>query len=59
LGSAPIPGAGFGVAPKHAFLKLWIANPGMTQEKFATAGHRRQHAGRVRYPERTKLDDFP
>jgi vitamin B12 transporter len=40
----------FGVAPKQSFLKPWTADPGMTQEKFATAGHRRQHARRVRYP---------
>ncbi len=49
-GSARVSRAGFGVAPKRSFLKTWTADPGMAQEKFATAGHRRQHAGRVRYP---------
>src|SRR6266550_2686144 len=49
-GSARVSRAGFGIAPKRSFLKTWTADPGMAQEKFATAGHRRQHAGRVRYP---------
>ena len=55
-GSARVPRATagpartFGVAPKRSFLKTWTADAGMGQEKFATAGHRRQHARRVRYP---------
>src|SRR6266571_903990 len=49
-GSARVSRVGFGVAPKQSFLKTWTEDPGMAQEKFATAGHRRQHARRVRYP---------
>src|SRR5882724_11532567 len=44
------PARTFGVAPKRSFLKTWTADAGMAQEKFATAGHCRQHARRVRYP---------
>jgi hypothetical protein len=58
LGSARVSRAGFGVAPKQAFLKTSIVGSGMVAEKFATARHRRQHAPRVRSPERTKLGDF-
>jgi hypothetical protein len=52
--------AGFGVAPKQAFLKTWIVDWGRAQhEKFAIARRARQHAGCVRYPEdKTKLDNF-
>src|SRR5437773_6048619 len=49
-GSARVSRVGFGVAPKQSFLKTWTEDPGMAQEKFATAGHRRQHATRMRYP---------
>ena len=60
LGSARVSRAGFGVAPKQAFLKTWIVDCGRTQhEKFAIARRARQHAGCVRCPEdKTKLDDF-
>src|SRR5437868_103306 len=60
LGSAGISRAGFGVAPKQAFLKKWIVDCGRAQhEKFAIARHARQHAGCVRCPkDKTKLDDF-
>ena len=55
-GSARVPRAiasptrTLGVAPKQSFLKTSTADAGMAQEKVATAGHRRQHARRVRYP---------
>ena len=58
LWSARVSRAGFGVAPKQAFLKTRIVSSGMKPEKFATARHRRQHARRVCSPEKTKLDDF-
>src|SRR5437773_9801898 len=49
-GSARVPRAGFGVAPKQSFLRTWTAGSDMVQEKFATVGHRRPPARRVRYP---------
>src|SRR5215467_7316220 len=51
LGSARVPCAGFGVAPKRTFFELcycsWSCDP---EGKFANAGGLCQHAGRVRYP---------
>src|SRR6266566_2545094 len=55
-GSARVPRAiagpdwTFGVSPKQSFLRTWTAASDVVQEKFATVGHCRQHARRVRYP---------
>jgi vitamin B12 transporter len=49
-GSARVSRVGFGVAPKHSFLKTGISDHCIAQEKFAIARRARQHAGRVRYP---------
>ncbi len=49
-GSARVPRVGFGVAPKQSFLEATISDIGIAHKKFATAGHRRGHARRVRYP---------
>jgi len=54
LWSARVSRAGFGVAPKQAFLKTRIVSSGMKPEKFATARHRRQHARRVCSPEKNQ-----
>jgi vitamin B12 transporter len=48
-GSAPVSGGGFGVAPKHSFLSPGTSGIDIAEENSATAGHRRQHARRVRY----------
>jgi vitamin B12 transporter len=50
LGSACVPHAGFGVAPKQYFLNARVSANGLTEEKFAIAGRARQHPRRARYP---------
>jgi vitamin B12 transporter len=49
-GSASVSDAGFGVAPKQAFLSARIPGVGIAQEKFAIARRARRHARRARYP---------
>ncbi len=48
-GSARVPRAGFGVAPKQSFLNARISATAVTQEKFAIAMRARQHARRARH----------
>jgi hypothetical protein len=50
-GSTCVSRVGFGVSPKQAFLGAMLRFGIELQEKSATAGHRRQHLGQVRYPE--------
>ncbi|PYK29473.1 MAG: hypothetical protein DME58_11330 [Verrucomicrobia bacterium] len=52
LGSARGSRAGFGGAPKRAFLELRSNSVPMQLKKFAIARRARQHASRVRYPDR-------
>ncbi|MFL6505394.1 MAG: TonB-dependent receptor [Candidatus Udaeobacter sp.] len=49
-GSASVPDAGFGVAPKRSFLNSTISVSGNTEEESAIAGRARQHPRRARYP---------
>ncbi len=49
-GSARVPRAGFGIAPKRSFWKTLSKRRPMAQQKFAIAGRACQHTRRVCYP---------
>ena len=57
VGSARVPRAGFGVAPKQAFERIMAARVLTTQKSSRSRGRARQHARRARSPEANRLRD--
>src|SRR5436309_15092433 len=59
LGSARVSRVGFGVSPKQPFLTMRVQSHWARKEKSAIARRNRQHARRVRYPERHRFGAKP